>query len=252
MAQEEWWKGNEFFGPAYIEGDDSKEGYLEEAQDLQTRTWNEVNGVIRLCNISPGDRVLDLPCGYGRHSAELARRRFDVTGVDLNEDHLNIARQTAKGVRFIQEDMRKIDFGEEFDAAINMFYSFGFFPSDEENRAVLDRFHRALKPGGRFLMHTDVNIPRIIAGKYKTDETRRLRSGRELIVKDRYDPVTHRIEGSWTIDGDTREYSVRVFTQEEFEQWCLDAGFSHCKTFSSWNGEEYSPDAEDMMVVATK
>ncbi|CAF4819188.1 unnamed protein product [Rotaria sp. Silwood2] len=70
--------------------------------------------------------------------------------------------------------MIDINYDNEFDAVINMFYSFGFFETDEENNQVLQNFYNALKPGGKFLFHTDVNIPRILSGKYKEDETRHL------------------------------------------------------------------------------
>ena len=105
-------------------------------------------------------------------------------------------------------------------------------------------------------MHTDVNIPRILNGKYKEDEKRNLITGKTLRVVDSYNPTTKRIEGSWIINDDTNQekkgYSVRVYTQEEFEGLCKKIGFSSVITYSDWNGSAYSEDAEDMIVMATK
>ena len=111
--------------------------------------------------------------------------------------------------------MRDADFFQKnackFDLVMNMFYSFGFFSTDSENRSVLENFFLALRDGGKFLMHTDVNIPRIITGRYRMDETRTLAQGGILHIQESYDPITKRMNGSWTIDGVQRDYSVRVY-----------------------------------------
>jgi SAM-dependent methyltransferase len=257
-----WWaEDGGFFGSRYMEGDDSHEGYCETPQTLAQRTHNEVNGVIRLLDLHPQHAVLDCPCGYGRHSLDLAQRGFKVVGVDINGDELAIARQNAgqrTNVQFMKHDMRFITFRQQFDAVINMFYSFGFFESDEENQAVLRNFYAALKPGGKFLMHTDVHIPRLMQGKYKTDEQRTLRSGKTLKIVDAYDPNRKRIDGSWTLlhpNGGTEHltpYSVRVYTFEEFAAWCIGVGFTKVTGYGDWDGTPLSADSEDMLVVAEK
>lgn len=258
-----WWSERyAFFGEFYMEGDDSTEGYLiEEKQSLRERTETEVQGIEWLLHLKRGEHVLDIPCGYGRHSIGLAERGFTVIGSDINATHLKRAKANAKKagveVMFKKENMAEIGYANEFNAVINMFYSFGFFETDEENFRVLQHFYDALVPGGKFLMHTDVNIPRILADKYKEDETRTLASGKSLRIRDVYDARTKRIQGSWEItnaDGskNRKDYSVRVYTREEFEDLCLRAGFKHCKTYSSWSGEPYNESSEDMMVVAEK
>jgi hypothetical protein len=138
-----------------------------------------------------------------------------------------------------------------------MFYSFGFFENDQENEKVLSNFYNALKPWGRFLMHTDVNIPRILQNKYKVDEMRTLADWKKLRIIDNYNPKTKRIEWSRTIiDSDwnqeQKKYSVRVYTKEEFTAMCLKIGFTKVETFSDWNWNIYSESAEDMIIIATK
>lgn len=257
-----WWSEEYgFFGSFYMEGDASKEGYLiEKKQSLDDRTKTEVDGLVKLTGIKVGARILDCPCGYGRHSIELARCGFKVVGSDINSPHLYKAIEDAKKnsliIIFNKESMIDLKYDSEFDAVINMFYSFGFFDTDEENEKTLKNFYNALKPGGKFLMHTDVNVPRIINGKYKEDEERNLTTGKTLRVIDSYNPTTKRIDGSWIInDGinkEKKDYSVRVYTKEEFEGLCKKIGFSSVITYSDWSGSAYSEDAEDMIAVATK
>ena len=258
-----WWEEEHgFFGDFYLEGDNSKEGYLiGKKQSLQERTITEVDGIVGLLDLQTGNSIIDVPCGYGRHSIELAKRGFNVTGCDINYVHLGKAIESATKqnvmVDFKKLNMLDIDYNKKFDAVINMFYSFGFFETDEENEKVLINFYNALKEGGKFLMHTDVNIPRIINGKYREDETRNLATGKQLRIIDKYDSFTKRIEGIWIIkeaDGKevSRDYSVRVYTRDEFEQMCLKVGFSKVEVYGDWDKSLYDEDSEDMMVVATK
>jgi SAM-dependent methyltransferase len=258
-----WWMEEYgFFGDFYMEGDDSKDGYLEgRKQTLVDRTITEAEGVIRLLDLKEGQKLMDCPCGYGRHSNELSSRGINVVGCDINSVHLGKAKKNAQA-RGLTTDFRKVnmievDYQNEFDAVINMFYSFGFFDTDEENFRVLKNFYNALKPGGKFLMHTDVNMTRVDSGKYKFDEDRPLTSGNELRVIDIYDEETKRIEGKWIItdnQGNRKEvdYSVRVYTKEEFTQMCFDAGFTKVTVYADWDGSDYSEDAEDMIFIAEK
>jgi SAM-dependent methyltransferase len=244
-----------------MEGDDSYEGYLSTPLTLEQRTEREVTGIVRLMELGGDARILDCPCGYGRHSLRLAQRGFQVVGVDLNGEELAAARRKAAGlpgVAFVQHDMRHLAFEAEFDAVVNMFYSFGFFDSDDENMQVLRRFHRALAPGGRFLMHTDVNIPRIASGKYRLEEERRLRSGKKLQIRESYDAVHKRVNGSWRlldahgVEEALTPYSVRVYTFDEFAAWCRAAGFRSVTGYGSWDRAPLTDDSEDMIVVAVK
>lgn len=260
----DWWAEEAgFFGEFYLEGDASLDGHLAAASlSLLQRTQRESDGVMRLLDLQQGSAVLDVPCGNGRHSIELAARGCEVLGVDLNGPHLENAKQASfacwpegrSSLQFQRADMLTLDYVERFDAVINMFFSFGFFASDEENMRVLRNFRQATKPGGRFLMHTDVNIPRILSGKYKTRERRLLASGRTLVIEERYVPATRRIEGSWTIEGrgvGRREYSVRVYEANEFKEMCLEAGFQYCEAYGNWEGGLYdSEESEEVIFVA--
>jgi SAM-dependent methyltransferase len=124
------------------------------------RRWSdapaEVEKVVSLLGIGPGTHILDLCRGVGRHSLELARRGFHVTGVDRTRLYLDRASKQAEAealkVEFVQDDMRTFCRPDAFDAVINLFTSFSYFEDPEEDRQVLLNVYRSLKPGGVFLL----------------------------------------------------------------------------------------------------
>ncbi|MBN2129914.1 MAG: class I SAM-dependent methyltransferase, partial [Sedimentisphaerales bacterium] len=116
----------------------------------------EVEHIIRLLALKPGDTVCDLCCGVGRHSAELARRGFAVTAVDRTRRYLESACGRAGdgdlSIEFVQEDMRDFCRPGGFDAVLNLFTSFGYFGARADDRRVVENAYRSLRPGGRFLI----------------------------------------------------------------------------------------------------
>jgi ubiquinone/menaquinone biosynthesis C-methylase UbiE len=253
--------GGGFFGQYYIEGDNSVEGYLQNPMTLEQRTQQEIDGVVKLLDLQPGDRVLDCPCGYGRHSKELAMRGYEVVGCDINhemlEPALNAARELSN-VKFVRENMVRLQFSEEFDAVVNLFFSFGFFDSDDENDRVLSNFYRALRPGGKFIMHTDINVPRIVSGTYKLQETRQLKSGRQLEISETCDMQNKRLNGTWSLLGpdgtrqELRPYTAAIYTLEDFTEMCEKAGFRNVRGYGDWDGRALTSESEDMIIVAEK
>lgn len=100
--------------------------------------------------------ILDLGCGRGRHAINLAKRGYEVTGIDLSEEAIKTARAKARkegleNIRFLLRDMRR-PLPETFDAIVNLFTTFGYFERDEENTQVLDSIAEMLRPGGVFVL----------------------------------------------------------------------------------------------------
>jgi len=124
------------------------------------RRWEqapeEVANIISLLKVSPGASILDLCCGPGRHSLQLARTGFSVTGVDRTKTYLQKARIQAEkeglNIEFIQEDMRSFCRPNTFDVALNLFTSFGYFEDMDEDRKVITNVYRSLKDNGVLLM----------------------------------------------------------------------------------------------------
>ncbi len=119
------------------------------------------------------EKILDLACGTGGPTLELARRGYIVVGVDLSEEMIQIARNKAEkqglsnNVSFIVQDMTKIDYREEFDAVTLFFTSINYVLSDDDIQELFKRVYRALKPGGVFIADTLnilTNANRLIEG----------------------------------------------------------------------------------------
>ena len=121
------------------------------------RTRKETDFIVDALELDKGSRVLDLCCGVGRHSLELARRGFKhVTGLDFSKPSLEraIGQAEREGlpVRFIEGDMRRIPFEGELDAVFSFFTSFGFFDDPKEDERTIAAVAKALRRGGRFLL----------------------------------------------------------------------------------------------------
>src|SRR5204863_7756432 len=134
----------------------------------------EVDQLTKLLDLDSPAKVLDLCCGLGRHSLELARRGFDVTGVDRTGVYLRRAQKQADSeglkIEFVQEDMRQFCRPEAFDLTLNLFTSFGYFESPAEDRRVLVNVHKSLQPGGRLVM--DMMGKEIIARVFRERDWR--------------------------------------------------------------------------------
>lgn len=134
-------------------------------------TENQVDFIIKALNLKGNERILDLACGYGRHALSLARRGYEVVGVDITKCYVEDANKTAKAeglsASFIQSDIREVTYNNEFDVVLNLADgAIGYLENDEENLKIFDVVARALKPGGKHLMdvcnaeHADFNFPR--------------------------------------------------------------------------------------------
>lgn len=117
-----------------------------------------INLLQRTIPVSTNAKILDIACGAGRHSLELARRGFDVTGFDLSKFLINEAKKNLRNskernlkAKFLIRDMRSFDFKNSFDIAVNMFTSFGYFPDDKENFKVIENVSSSLKNNGYFV-----------------------------------------------------------------------------------------------------
>ena len=233
------------------------EDYLYFYEELLTpeRTAAEVELVWRLLELEPGLEVLDLACGHGRIANALAERGARVTGLDATPLFLELARADAAArgveVEYVEGDMRSLPWTDRFDRVLCWFTSFGYF-SDEENRAVLAGAYEALVPGGSFLV--ELNHRDNLLGRY-AKETVSERGEDRMIDRHRLDLQTGRSLDQRTVvrGGTSRtfEFSVRMFSAAELQDWLRAAGFRETRAYGE-NGEPLTLEHRRMAIVARK
>ena len=241
-----WWES--FFGP----------DYLKQYEHTLARTASEVDGLEKILHLRKGHRILDLACGAGRHSVELAKRGYAVTGYDLSEDLLRAARAQAKAakakVTFVHGDMRELRFRGAFDAVINMFSSFGYFESVDDDRSVLEGIARALKSRGKFLMERFNRES--LAYELPQQGWRVGEDGSVVLQEDTFDVLRGRYDTRQiVIDREgTREHqaSVRAYTLPELKAMFDDAGLPIHRVLGGLDLSPYRARSRRIVLFAVK
>jgi SAM-dependent methyltransferase len=121
------------------------------------QTKSQVDFLWSILQLGGNERVLDLACGFGRHSLELASRGCKVVGVDITPQYVEEARKQAKerglDAEFICADLRDLRYKDDFDVVLNLADgAIGYLENDTENLKIFDLISSALKPGGKHVM----------------------------------------------------------------------------------------------------
>ncbi|HYM39005.1 MAG TPA: methyltransferase domain-containing protein [Thermoplasmata archaeon] len=241
-----WWES--FFGP----------DYLKQYEHTLARTGEEVDGIEKILHLGKGSRILDLACGAGRHSIELAKRGYAVTGFDYSEDLLHRARADAKRAKaratFVRGDMRDLRFRGAFDAVINMFSSFGYFDTVREDRKVLEGVAHALKPRGKFLMERFNRES--LAYELPLQGWRVGEDGSVVLQEDTFDVLLGRYDTRQiVIDREgTREHrgSVRAYTLPELKELFDAAGLPIHRVLGGLDLSAYRARSRRLVLYAVK
>jgi SAM-dependent methyltransferase len=223
------------------------------------RTAGEVEGILSLLDLPPGSAILDLCCGHGRHALPLAESGYRVTGQDLSEVFLEQARREAahRGLelRWVHGDMRTIPFTGEFDAVINLFTAFGYLESDAEDQKVLDEVHRALKPGGCFLL--EIKNREQLVRSFAAHSIDRHPDGLIVLEERSFDLLSSRTEVRVTLihpDGERKEYrhSVRAYSLTEIARMFTAAGLRLEGVYGGLDGSELTLDSRRLVALGRK
>ncbi len=244
----------EFDFKAVFDVDDYLYFYQETLTD--ERTEAEVRALVGLLELDHPMKILDLACGFGRHTNRLAALGHALTGIDLTPGFLDIARQDAEqrkvDVSYQQGDMREIAFTAEFDRVMLLFTAFGYF-SDQENLQVLVKVGKALKPGGLLIFDTP-NRDALLK------DMRRFfvieKDSNLMVDRLSFDGLTGRwINRRIIIRNGIRKdtpYFVRLYNPSELKLLLAQAGLELYHLYSGWEAQEYSADAHRIVVVARK
>ena len=270
MSRAPWWRT--YFDDRYFE--------MHDPLFSEERSRREVGGMRELLALPVGARVLDAPCGWGRHARLLAEAGCDVVGADLSFDLLRRAVATEGETRdegadegggegdvgravggaspvtppaYAAADIRFLPFADaSFDAVLNVFTSLGLFLSDEEDIAALREARRVLRPGGALLlesMHRDD-----VVASYAERDRWSLSDGTEIRVRRRFDPVTgiSRERLKWRRGGESgrKRHALKLRTATEIDALLRAAGFDGIEYYGDWDGTPFDHRAESLIAVA--
>ena len=241
-----------FFGRDYLD--------VYDYQFTPERAEAETGFAIKALGLQPGEEVLDLCCGQGRHAVLLAKHGCAVTALDLSAEYLALAeasaRQAGVTLETVRADMRNIPFAGRFDAVVNMFSSFGYLESEAEDAKVLYAIERGLKPGGRVLLDL-LNRDWVIAN-YETEDSHTAADGTVYLEHRYFDLETSRNHVSFTVvtpDGQRREvggHHIRLYTLREMRGALDAAGLAYEGVYGGFAGETCGIDTRRMIIVARK
>ena len=217
----------------------------------------EIDQVVALLGIEPGTRILDLCCGPGRHSLELARRGFRVTGVDRTAAYLEKARKQAKSetltIEFVQDDMRRFCRPDSFDGVINMFTSFGYFEDPADDRQVPVNIHQSLKTGGTLVM--DIMGKEVLARIF-SQRTWEEKEGVIVLQEHKVCKNWSWTENRWIMlkgqHCDEVTISHRLYSAAELSDLLADCGFDSVDIYGDLAGTPYDHQAKRLVAVARK
>ncbi|AHG90885.1 Methyltransferase type 11 [Gemmatirosa kalamazoonensis] len=248
MSSSEWWA-------SYFDAQ-----YLREYQPLFTleRDRQEVARLLELLGLPSGSRVLDCPCGQGRHAHLLAETGFDVDGLDYSEDLLAIARRrgTGKTLRYTRGDMRKLParWAGRFDAVLNLFTSFGFFLDPNDDARVIAEFARVLKPDGVLVWHGGSRDG--VMAKFLDRDWWRSDDGTLIGHERSFDPLSGVMTIRTTWEGKKargeREHRIRLYTATRLAELCAAQGLIVEQAFDGWRDRPLRRASSEMLLVARK
>ena len=223
----------------------------------------EAEALAELLDLVAGAELLDLPCGWGRLSVPLAQRGYAVTGADLSQPLLEDARRRAAAVgvpaQFVRADMRALPWDGAFDAVFNVYSSFGFFETAEEERTTVRGMVRALKPGGRLVIEGLCRD--FLARHFRARDVQR-RRGWEVVCTQAFDHGESRLHMEWEFRRrprggepvlvETHHLAVRVYTPGELTELVESAGAEVVGLCGDYDGAPYDFGADRLLLLAQR
>lgn len=246
FADQDYWKANR----AFI--------WTEKRMEASGAAAGQISALLRM---KPGDSVLDLACGFGRHSLALSALGCRVTGVDLNPGFISEALKNGElagsDARFIRADMREFMERDGFDHVILMYNSFGYFRDPGDDARVIGNCFASLRPGGRFLLQV---VPRELvkagrpSGRFR--HWYEEKDGTIRLEESEVDPEWTWNTTRWILlkGTDRREYvyGMRLYGSEEVRELLSSRGFSSVAAYGDLGGKPYEPGRDHLTVAAEK
>lgn len=228
----------------------------------------QLEGILESLGVRSLGKLLDAPCGIGRHSLSFAARGWEVVGVDFSPLFVEKAWEAARtmgfsgNVRFLQGDLRHVrdllkDQVGTFRVILNLFTSLGYW-DEATDLAILRQFHDLARPGGLLIVDT---INRDYVVKHFDPLSQETYGDLVYVESRRFDYDASRVESNWAFydrEGEDLRHrasihvSTRAYAAHELRQLLLDAGWAEVQVHSGWSLGPVSPDQYRIMAVGKR
>ena len=209
--------------------------------------------IISELRLKSGMKILDAACGRGRHSVYLNKKGFDVTGYDLSAVNCAYNKKSeCRTLHFFVHDMRKPFRENYFDVALNLFSSFGYFETENENRLAIHSLGKSLRKGGQLVIDF-MNVGRAVKHLRKED----IIKVKDIAFKIRKHTENNFIIKTIEIEDNAfiHEYSEKVMLldRSHFENYFDQAGLKTKSVFGNYNLDPFDPaHSERLIIIAEK
>lgn len=222
------------------------------------RDREEVARLMNLLALPVGARLLDVPCGQGRHAHLLAEAGYNVDGLDYSKHLLERARArgTGRSLRYTRGDMRRLParWTGRFDAVLNLYTSFGFFTDPRDDARVIAEFARVLAPGGVLVWEggsRDGVMARFLSRDWWTTD-----DGTVVAHERSFDALSGVLTIRSTFRGPKtsgeREHRIRLYTATRIAELCAEAGLVVEQAFDGFSERPLRRTSGEMLLVARK
>lgn len=224
--------------------------------------WAQAKGIAQrikdIALLKDGDKVLDACCGPGRISVELSLLNLDVLGVDIMQPFLDAAEESALAentkLKVLNADMRHFSSKTKFDLAINVYNSFGYCDSVDEDLKIISKIYKSLKKGGKFILEC---VSRETAVKFFTEGEWFERAGKTVLTEFSVKGAWEGLNSKWILIGKDgsrleHEFVQRLYSAAELRDKILNIGFSSAEVYGGYDLREYNQNADTMLILATK
>ncbi|GAA2802787.1 hypothetical protein GCM10010441_29380 [Kitasatospora paracochleata] len=214
-------------------------------------TEQELADLTELLGLRPGQRILDVPCGFGRHSGPLSRRGFSVAGIDISPHQIAEARRRWPSATFHLQDMRNPPPGP-FDFVLNLWTSFGYLSTPEDDLAALIAWQSVLVPGGRLLMELSTleqAMRQIRTTEAEAISTKRVRHG-DLQEDSWFDWTSQLAHVRYSRPGWSRGCRTRMYSRSQLRSALLAAGFNDVRMMGDLRGGPVDDDHRTVVIAS--
>ena len=201
---------------------------------------------------SQGTDLLDVACGTGNH-AQYLQESFKVTGLDINPEMIEIAREKVPEIELIQGDMKKLDLNRKFDVIICLFSAINYHTSLDELESTIKLFYKHLKQGGVLLFDLGFCTEnweegRMFVDAAVEDNLQVARISQSRITDGVFNAnFVFMVKEDGVMDFEIDQHQLGVFPTREVEKIVKKTGFKN-HIFSDYQDLEWTADSNDRPV----